>query len=356
MAQGPYRASGCRISDEFAYRGLRVCVLENELVRVSVLVDQGTDIFELQYKPLGIDVLYQTPRGVSNPRHYIASTPAKDGGFFDFYEGGWQECFPNGGRVCRSQGADFGLHGEVFGLAWDCTIVEDTPSEVAARFSVRTPRTPFLLEKTLRLRSGCAVLRIEERLTNESREAVDCMWGHHPAFGPPFLSDACVLTTGAQTAVLHDADDPLSRFVPPLSGPLPYLVGRQGWPIDISVIPAPTAVASDMWYLTDLDSGWYALTNTELQLSAYMTFDHTLFRHIWYWIACNAPLGSPFFGQAYAVALEPFTSYPAILTNTIEAGRQLRVGPRQVVETALCAGLMRTPGPPMAQGELPQFG
>ena len=35
------------------------------------------------------------------------------------------------------------------------------------------------------------MLEIDERLTNLADEELDIMWGHHPAFGPPFLDDSC---------------------------------------------------------------------------------------------------------------------------------------------------------------------
>ena len=53
------RNFGCRVSDDYHYRGLRTVVLENSQLRLSVLVDKGTDIFELLYKPMDIDFMYR---------------------------------------------------------------------------------------------------------------------------------------------------------------------------------------------------------------------------------------------------------------------------------------------------------
>ncbi len=38
------RTSGCRISDAWMYRGHKTVVLENELIRVTVLADKGADV------------------------------------------------------------------------------------------------------------------------------------------------------------------------------------------------------------------------------------------------------------------------------------------------------------------------
>jgi hypothetical protein len=45
-----FRNYGCRLHTDYSYKNLRVAILENDLLRVSVLVDKGADIFELLYK------------------------------------------------------------------------------------------------------------------------------------------------------------------------------------------------------------------------------------------------------------------------------------------------------------------
>lgn len=347
------RNAGCRVSDEWTYRGLRTLVIENDLVRVVVLLDQGSDILSFEYKPLGLDVLWKNPNGgVLSPSLHIPSRALTEGNFADFYQGGWQECFPNGGRVCQYRGTEFGLHGEVYGLPWSCDILEDSPDAVSVRLAVRTRRTPFLLEKTLRLTRDSSALQIEEALHNESRFEMDYMWGHHPAFGEPFLTGACVITTGARTANLDDGTNPESRFEPPYAGPLPLVPARDGRRIDVLSVPNRDEIVSDMLYLTDLEEGFYAITNPDLGIGFGFEFDPALFGCIWYWIACNAPTDAPFYGRSYTVALEPFTSWPAILTNAIEHGTAARIGPDETVHTTMRAGVFRSETPPLTQRDL----
>src|SRR5690242_7648611 len=40
------RNFGCRVSTDFVFRGWRLLVMENELVRVSIILDKGSDIWE----------------------------------------------------------------------------------------------------------------------------------------------------------------------------------------------------------------------------------------------------------------------------------------------------------------------
>ena len=43
------RTTGCRISDSWTYRGLKTVILENEVLRVSIISDKGADVFELSH-------------------------------------------------------------------------------------------------------------------------------------------------------------------------------------------------------------------------------------------------------------------------------------------------------------------
>ena len=46
------RTTGCRVSDAWTYRGLKTVVLENELVRITVLADKGADIQSFVHKQI----------------------------------------------------------------------------------------------------------------------------------------------------------------------------------------------------------------------------------------------------------------------------------------------------------------
>ncbi len=353
MRQAIPRNNGCRISDEWTYRGQRVLVMENDLLHIVVLLDKGSDIVTVEHKPTGIDALWKAPWGdIISPGQHITTRPRPEGNFSDFHEGGWQECFPNGGRVCEYRGAEMGLHGEVYGLPWECRIVEDSRERVSAELTVRTRRTPFLIRKTLAISDGLGSLEIAETVTNEGHYPMEFMWGHHPAFGAPLLSGDTYVTTGARTARLDPGDDPDSRFSGETIAPPTAVPRRSGEPIDILRTPGPSDVVSDMFYLTDLDEGFYALTNMSLGLGFAMEFDPAVFPCVWYWIACNAPRGAPFHGRSYTVALEPFTSWPAILTHAIENGTQRSLDPGESLSTVLRAGMFHAESPPQSRSEL----
>jgi galactose mutarotase-like enzyme len=332
------RNFGCRISDEYTYRGLRLLVLENELIRVTILLDKGTDVYEFLHKPSDTDFMWRTPRGVRAPGKSLEMVASSVGPFTDFYEGGWQECMPNGGRVCQYRGAEMGMHGEVWGLPWECQITQDDPEVVQARTWVRTVRTPFLLEKTFTLHAGSGALEISESLTNEGQEQMDLMWGHHPALGSRFIEQDCRIDTSARTVVVDENVVENCRFEAGARFNWPVGIGRSGDEVDVSVIPGPDSRLNDMLYLTDLqDEGWWAVTSQPRKLGFGISFDPATFRHIWLWMPLGGSWGSPSWGRHYTVALEPFSSIPAILCNAIEAGTQLVLEPGEQRSTWLRA-------------------
>lgn len=340
----PERNYGCRISDDYLYRGLRAVVLENAKLRVSVLADKGTDIFELLYKPLDLDFMYRTPTGVRNPATYVPTISNPTGGYLDFWEGGWQEAFPVGGGPANYKGAAFGLHGEVSLMPWVHSIIEDSAERVAAYFWVRTCRTPFLLEKILSLRGEEPVLRIWERITNEGQVAMDFMWGQHPALGQPFLGPECEVTAPAATVVIPDpAHWPATRLKQ----------GTYNWPvvkdhsdqtIDISKIVPPEAGIAEAAYLTDLKEGWFAITSHRWRLVFALSWPREVYPWIWYWHVAGGERSAPFFGRNYNVALEPFTSYPNQFEKVLAAGAQKTLLPQESLEIDMTVSIVPRAG------------
>ena len=60
----PQRNWGPRLREYDVAGGLRAVFLENELLRVGVLADRGTDVFELLYKPRDLDFAWLSANGV----------------------------------------------------------------------------------------------------------------------------------------------------------------------------------------------------------------------------------------------------------------------------------------------------
>jgi galactose mutarotase-like enzyme len=335
------RNHGCRISDAWTLAGMRTLILENELLRVTILVEKGSDIVEFRYKPLDLDFLFFAPAGIRNPNRNPVSAPT-GGPFLDYFSGGWNEILPNGGPPVTYRGAELGQHGEVSLIPWEYAILADSPDRVAARLWVRPLRTPFFLEKTLSLEPGRAVLTIEEQLTNEGGEPLHLMWGHHVAFGRPFLEEGAVIDTPARRFLVHEAMPGYEprRFQPGTTADWPNVPAPDGVPADASQVPAyGAAKAQEMAYLTDLQEGWYAITNPTRKIGFGLHFDPALFRYVWYWQQLgDVAQGFPWWGRTHTAALEPWTSYPTNgLNEAVANGTALELQSGERLETRLCA-------------------
>jgi hypothetical protein len=332
------RNHGCRVSDAWTYRGLKTVVMENELLRVVVLVDKGADILELVHKPTDVDFLWRSPWGVRDPSKFVPTTGSGEGLWMDFYEGGWQTVFPAGGFPATYGGADLGLHAESSLAPWDCQIVDDTPEKVSIRCWIRTARTPFYFEKTLSLTGGSPVLQIDEFLVNEGNETVPCVWGEHIAIGAPTLSGDSVIDLPGGTLMTHPETNPHARLKPGIQGPWPWTEDNDGNAVDLSKVPSASIEAYDMAYITDMPEGWYALTNQSTGVGLGVVFPKDLFKYLWYWQSLGGGYGYPWYGRCYNVGLEPFTSFANNgLTSAIENGTAVNMEPGQRLDASVKA-------------------
>ena len=97
MSHSGVRNFGCRLTTDATLPGYGIVVLENELLRVTVLADKGSDIYEFLYKPLDIDFMWRSPTACARPGITVPTAGGEAGFFMDYYEGGWQEILPSGG-------------------------------------------------------------------------------------------------------------------------------------------------------------------------------------------------------------------------------------------------------------------
>jgi hypothetical protein len=341
MPLGRPRNHGCRISAAWKVDGLQTLILENELLRVTVLAGRGSDIVEFRYKPLDLDFLFASPNGLRNPARIIPSAYT-DSPFLDYYQGGWNDILPNGGPGVVYQGAALGQHGEISLIPWEYAIDLDTPERVSARLWTRPLRTPFFVEKTLSMEPGRAALKITERVTNEGGQPVQLMWGQHIAFGRPFLDEGAIIDAPARRLIAHGPMDGYEprRFQPGVVNGWPNAVTPSGGLADASRVPAYGAErAQEMAYLAELTDGWYALTNPARKVGFGLRFDHQLYRYVWLWQQLgDIATGFPWWGRTHTIALEPWTSYPTTgLNEAIANGTAITLAPGAQLETSLCA-------------------
>ncbi len=343
MSVTPFsRNHQCRVSDALHYCGLQMIVMENSLLKVVIFPEKGGEIYSIQYKQLDLDPLLHY-RALQSPTVYPATVPLSDGSFSDVYDGGWQVMFPNAGGPSSALGTAFGRHGEAALLPWRWKIVEDQPERVSVSFSVAMTRSPFVLERTISLEAGKSQLSFSESVTNHGGERQAFVWGHHPAFGAPFLDGSCVLDVPANfvESVSHDLD--AARVPAGIKAPWPCIKSNAGAELDLRLIPENGLHTADMFYLTGLKEGWYALTNRRLGLGFALTWEIEVFPVLWVWQEFGGSKGSPWHFNTYALGLEPCTSYTtgesSGLDGYIHEGQARWLEPGETLSTRLQAVL-----------------
>jgi len=308
MDYSSWRNHGCRLFS-FVHKGYQFLTLENNLLKVTVLVDKGADIYEIIYKPMDIDFIWKSPNRLREANKYIPTAYNDECTYLDNYYGGFQELLPAGGPASY-KGCQLGLHGEVSTIPWSYKVIEDTKDLVEVEFECFAVRTPFHIKKRLSLKHDSLALGFKEWLTNEGEEKLEFLWAQHPSFGSPFLDDCCRLDIPAEEFSTSDFfNSPTAHFEPEFSGKWPKALSKNNELIDLSLMPKAGKPCSDIYYLRGLKEGWFALTNTRLKLGIGFCFELDVFPYITYWQACNGNLGYPWYGRTYNISVELWNSY-----------------------------------------------
>lgn len=290
---------------------------------VVVAVDRGATIMSLVHRPSNIDLMWKPdPPG---PDMLAASEPTEREWHRD-YRGGWQTILPNFGHANTWQGTAHQMHGEAARVAWDVDDERGQDGGVEIAVSVRLETLPLRVRRVMRLDASEPVLEIVESVTNFGNDAIDCMWGHHPVFGPPFLSPACVVDTGARRVMVDGAYaandlDATSDWRWPNVGAT-----------DLSIMPPPKAGSSRVVTLAEFDGAWYALTNRQLSLGIGIAWTDDVFPYACMWQEST---------ERYALAIEPQSSFPGHGVRAVAetTGTQLTLGPRSTLEARVTAVL-----------------
>jgi galactose mutarotase-like enzyme len=300
-------------------------VLSNDELEVVVRPQKGCDIVSAAHRPTATSLLFTAPWAEApvTSRYEPDSLAA----WIRAYSGGWQVLLPNAGDACVERGVEWGFHGEAAMVPW--TVVAASPSAAELRVALLT--APIEIERRLELDGGR--LRVWERLTNAGADPLEVMWGHHPTFGAPFLDGSCTIELDADAFVADDRG-PGSLLAASATGPWPDVGGV----CDLSRVPGDDAEPRSVFgYLSGFRTPEYTITNHRLGLSATLRWDLETFPYAWFWQELGASRDFPWFGRAYATAIEPQTTIPSqgIAVARERGARLLMLVPGEPRETSL---------------------
>lgn len=325
----------CRLR-RYIYNGVDMLSMENSKIKVVVALGKGADIVELVYKPLDVDFMWHSFNPIGGADH-LPTVASSGGSFLDSYAGGWQDLFPTYGGRALYNGGEIGIHGEACIYPWNCEIVQDTPDCIEAKLSLRTMRSPFLVERYLKLTEGDTALDIREVITNEGAVEQKFMWGQHPAFGVPFLDDSVRIRLPGKPDVLVPAGTIAHHcpFDQETSGQWPLLPGKDGKMIDMSRAYAPDDKLYMEYCISNLEEGKYEVVNENMGLGLRMLWDKELCPNIWVWgLYCGIDV-YPWYGRSYVLAVEPWSTYPSDYNAAEKNGGMPSLGAGEKMETSI---------------------
>lgn len=303
-----------RVLTEFSYRGIEAVFLENSRLRVLVLPGKGGDILEFRDKRTDVDVLWHADHNWQPPeeRYIPSEAPTTP---LDHYPGGWQVHLPIAGFGREIEGNAYGLHGEADLIPWEYEVTRNDDDAVAITLRTELVRYPFEIVRELELPAGEPTLQIAESVTNLGEVELEYIWQQHVALGRPLVGPEARLDVPATHGVVEAYEEGGAfrngRLSSGADFDWPHAPGRDGGTVDLREFPPLDAEIHDQVTATELDAGWYALTNPELDLGFALSFPTDPFECLWYWQPLGGFEASPFFNRNYNIGLEPTTAYPS---------------------------------------------
>lgn len=304
---------GIRLDTRWQYNGLRALVLENATLRLVILPETGGRIYSIVHKPTDTEILWHHPRNLPRVIPYGSN-------FDDTWPGGWDEILPST-EISEYRGDRLPSMGELWALPW---MWQDNGAD-GLYTSVLASILPLRFERWIRLDKHAPVFHVRYRLTNLGLSPLDLNWGIHPVLA---ISPHCRIDLPPCTGIVAQS-----------SGVALGAVGeRYHWPTlpggaDVSRVLPFEADVFGGHYATELESSWFALTNTESRVGFGMLFPSDIFHALWIWQVYGGWRG------LHQLAIEPWVGYPVRWEDALQAGRTRSLIPNLPVEYTVSAAV-----------------
>jgi hypothetical protein len=295
-------------------RGIFTVILENDLLRLTVLPELGGKLWSIVYKPKEREMLWHHPQ--LKPQPVSPGAP-----YDDLFCGGWDELFPSDAPV-TIDGFTLPDHGEWWSIPWSWR-VDETPETLTLTLEARGFATPHRARRTISLRQGSATITLGTWIHNIGDRPIPYLWRHHPSF--PVAPGARIDLPPVR--VMVDAE--LTPHIADASFIWPHARAVSGETTDLSHLPAADSGQTWMLYATELPVGWCAVTYPEEGIGIGLAFEAALIDTI----TLFATFGG--WRDLATILPEPGVGYPADLIQARVAGRLGRLDSGEVVEYAL---------------------
>jgi len=273
-----------------AYKDVDAVIIENDLLKVTVLPEWGSKTASIVHKSSGYELLWQNSEAEFRKTGYGAPYPEGDTSGFD-------EMFPTISRCFYEEspweGFEVPDHGEVWSIPWQ--------SEIAGEsliMRVHGIRFPYSLEKAVCLKES--VVRIDYTAVNTSPHPFSFIWAAHPLFNTcPGMEFR--VPEGMDTIITSVPGEPLGEYGNRLS--FPMCTDVKGEKLDLSRVPEKRHTGYQKYYFQGkIPEGWCELYNPEENLTIRLSYPKEQVPYLGVWLNV---LG---WADQYNIAPEPATA------------------------------------------------
>ena len=298
---------------ETSIHGLDAWLVENGVVSFTLVPGIGGKIYDLVYLPLNRNILWHNPQLELSKVDFGAS-------YDDVFTGGWDEMFPNDEEAVFGD-FQFPDHGEFWSIPWDCGPVQ-VRDGAGVSLSAMGPVSGVKITKEITLLSRSPVIRIRHRLEHLGRSTLPFLWKLHPSFhiSPHHRIDLPPNRMKVETEYSSQVASKQTEFQ------WPVYEDRNGFSADFRIIPDSGNQTHFFGYATQLEEGWFALTDLQNDLGFAFSFPTSVFPTCWIFASFGG------WRSHYCMLIEPCSGLPYRLEEAVENGTCPMLEPGQVIE------------------------
>lgn len=309
-----------RFSDAWSIHGFQALVLENHLLRVTVVPELGGKVWSIVSKTHDREMLWHHPRMALRPAHYDAT-------YDNWFMGGWDEIFPNDYPVVV-EGEPYPDHGEIWSLPAAWHLLEGGSGTISIALEHRGIAIDTRFSKTLTLREGEPNLHVHYAITNESPKPLVAHWKLHPAL--PVARGARLHLPVRNVVVDQDFQDAFRQT----TWAWPNAPMADGTVRDMRSLPDPDSGDVYFFYGVDLADGYCAVSYPEEQVGFGLRFDPAVLTSVWVF----ATFGG--WRNLSTIILEPCTGYHARLDQAIAQDTAATIEKRGTISTEVVMSVL----------------
>jgi galactose mutarotase-like enzyme len=272
---------------------LRAFVLENALLRVTILPELGGKIASLVRLESGNEFLLQPPK----PERLRARIY---GDSFEKYEAsGFDECAPTVARCVYPEGLLLGRrlpdHGDIWSLPSDIEVAGEQ-----VRLTTHLRSLPLRFSKTLELQEN--TLRLEYEAANLSQSMVKFQWSAHPLLRVEPGAEIILPEEVRELELGWSADERMGK--PGTRCTWPTATDSSGRKVKLNRIASPRAGTAEKFFTPRLSEGLCGMFLPQAEEGIAFRFDPQLVPYLGIWI-CQGGWPTSRSTKHFTAALEP---------------------------------------------------